>query len=316
MRIGVLGAGHMGRRHAQKIVELAESDPGISLRAVIDIDGRRASRLGRELGARTAFSLTELRGQLDAVIVAVPTVSHFEVVRQALAFGLDVLVEKPVAATLDEGEEILALARRARQVLHVGHVEWFNPAMPILRRYVGTPRYVEAHRLGPFPSRSLDVDVVRDLMIHDLDILQRLLGEEPDEIEAVGVRVLSDQVDVANARVRFPSGCVGNFTASRVAASPVRRLRLFHDDGFLSIDFLARSAWLARRAEPGEDGAESVFTEELKVDPEDALLSQLRSFVDAVRLRKVDCPSAGEALGALRTALRVVDAMPSVPELH
>lgn len=305
----------MGRRHAQKIVQLAESDPGISLCGVIDIDLRRARCLARELRARSALALRELRGQLDAVIVAVPTVAHFEVVRQALCEGLDVLVEKPVAATLEEGEEILALARRGQRVLHVGHVEWFNPAMPILRRYVGAPRYVEAHRLGPFPSRSLDVDVVRDLMIHDLDILQRLLGEEPDQIEAVGVRVLSDQVDVANARVRFPSGCVANFTASRVAATPVRRLRIFQRDGFLSIDFLAQSAWLARRAPDAGDDAERVLTEELKVDWEDALLSQLRSFVDAVRLRKVDCPSAAEALGALRTALRVIEAMPSVPEL-
>ncbi len=310
LRIAVIGAGHMGRRHAQKVAALSEQGGGLRLAGVADVDRARASRLALELGTRAVREPAELFAGADAAIVAVPTVAHFEVVRAALEAGLDVLVEKPVAATLREGEELLQLAERRRRVLQVGHVEWFNAAIPALLEHLRAPRFAEAQRFGRFSERVSDVDVVRDLMIHDLDILQRLLREEPAHVEAIGVPVVSDTIDVASARIEFPSGCVASLTASRVAEDPVRRLRLFQSEGFFTIDFLAQSASLTRRVGRGAGLPERLETEELKVDPEDALLSQLRHFAEAVRTRRPGAASGAEALGALRTALRVIEAMP------
>jgi predicted dehydrogenase len=193
-------------------------------------------------------------------------------------------------------------------VLQVGHLEWHNPALRALRARVGRPRFVEAHRLGPFPARATDVDVVRDLMIHDLDVVQRLLGEEPASVEAIGAPVLSAQADLANARLRFPGGCVANLTASRVSPTPLRKLRLFQADGYLSIDFLARTALAARRVGPLD--APRVEVEPLPVEPGDSLEAQLVAFVAAVRARRDETASAEAAVRALRTALRVVAAMP------
>ena len=242
--------------------------------------------------------------------MAVPTSAHFEVVRAALDAGLDVLVEKPMAATLAEAEAMLELAIRRGRVLQVGHLEWFNSALREVRGKIAEPRFVEAHRMGPFPERGTDVDVVRDLMIHDIDILQQILGEEPDRIESIGVAVLTDQVDIANARIAFPSGCVANLTASRVSRAAVRKIRFFQRDGYVSIDFLAHAAAIFHRC-PGEAGRPPRFeTEQLVFDPEDALLAQLEEFVSAVRTRKTPAVSGREGLRALRTALRVVEAMP------
>jgi predicted dehydrogenase len=309
LRIAVIGAGYMGRRHAQKVAELAREDGGVALAGVADVDFERAGRLALELGTRGASEPRDLFADAEAAIVAVPTVSHFEVVRAALEAGLDVLVEKPLAATLREGEELLEIARQGSRMLQVGHVEWFNAAIPALLEHLRAPRFAEAQRFGRFSERVSDVDVVRDLMIHDLDILQRLLGEEPAHIEAIGVAVLSRSIDVASARIEFPGGCVANLTASRVAEEPVRRLRLFQSEGFFTIDFLAQSASISRQVEPTGGGPAQIETEELKVDPEDALLAQLRNFAEAVRTRKPGAGSGAEALGALRTALRVIEAM-------
>jgi predicted dehydrogenase len=196
----------------------------------------------------------------------------------------------------------------------VGHLEWFNTAMEVIRARIRRPRFAEVHRIGPFPDRCTDVDVVRDLMIHDLDILQQLLGEEPERVEAIGVSVMTDTVDIANARLVFPGGCIANLTASRVSTVPVRRLRLFERDACFDVDFLARSAAVARRPDPGgvpplASDPLDVEVEELKTEAEDTLLAQLRAFVTAVEKRRLPEPSA---VGALRTALRVVAAMPSI----
>ncbi len=311
LRIAVVGAGRMGRLHAQKVAALRDGGGCVSLAGIADLNGERARAIASQLGTRAAADGRELFADADAAIVAVPTVAHFDVVHSALTAGLDVLVEKPIAATLRQGEQMLALARSRGRVLQVGHLEWFNAAMRVVQENVRAPRFVEAQRMGPFPERGADVDVVRDLMIHDIDILQQLLGEEPTRIEAVGVPVLSDSTDVANARIEFPSGCIANLTASRVAATPVRRVRFFQPDSCVSIDFLAPSATIFRRT--GEEGgARIVESEELKLDPEDALLSQLRAFLDAVSAGGPAAASGDGALGALRTALRVVEAMPPV----
>jgi predicted dehydrogenase len=198
----------------------------------------------------------------------------------------------------------------------VGHLEWYNSAMLAIRGMAGRLRFVEAHRLGPFAGRATDVDVVRDLMIHDLDIVQRLVGEEPERVEAIGVPVLSEQVDIANARVTFPGGCVANLTASRVSVQPLRRLRFFQADGYFSVDFLAQTAAVFRRVPAPDGGTPRIEMEELKIDRGDALESELRAFFRAVRTRETPPGSGEEALAALRTALRVVAAMPPLDALR
>ncbi len=314
VRIGVVGVGHMGSLHAEKVAALAQLDPRLALAGVADIDETRARRVAGRAGTRAYALARELVPTADAAIVAVPTVEHFSVVRTLLEAGLDVLVEKPIAASREEAEQMLAIARRRQLVLQVGHQEWFNPAMQVIRERIRVPRFVEVHRMGA-SERSTDVDVVRDLMIHDLEILQQLLGEEPERIEAIGVPVISDQIDIANARIAFAAGCVANLTASRVSVTPMRKLRFFQRDGYFTIDFLAQSAAIFRRLGSENGGQPRIEMEELKIDAEDALLGQLRAFVGAVSTRNVTAVSGDDALAALRTALRVIDAMPPIETL-
>jgi predicted dehydrogenase len=251
---------------------------------------------------------------VDAVVVAVPTVSHFDVVSRALEAGLDVLVEKPIAANLREAEQLLKIAEAGGRVLQVGHLEWFNSALEGIRDRIDAPRLIEAQRVGPFSDRATDIDIVRDLMIHDLDILQQILGEQPERIEAVGIPVLTRNIDIANARLSFPGGCVANLTASRVSTEPQRRLRFYQRDGCVSIDFLAQSATFFHR-HVSRGGQARIIIDELEVDPSDALLSQMRDFVRAVRTRQPPKVDGVGGLDALRTALRVVDAMLPLHEL-
>jgi predicted dehydrogenase len=187
--------------------------------------------------------------------------------------------------------------------------------MPAIRANVNAPRFVEAYRLGPFTKRAADIDVVKDLMIHDIDILQQLLGEEPVRIESIGIAVVSDNIDIANARLGFRCGCVASLTASRIAPTPTRRLRFYQPDGFISIDFLEPTASISRRIDARDGAGPRIEVEEFKIDPEDALLAQLRAFVEAVKTRQLSAASGVDGLGALRTALRVVEAMPSAHDL-
>jgi len=312
-RIVVIGAGHMGTLHAGKIAALRDAEGAVALAGVADIDLARARAAGEKFRAPVATDFRAFLGSADAAVVAVPTVAHFEVVDAALAAGLDVLVEKPIAATLAEAQALLGRARAGARVLAVGHLEWFNAALREMRASIRRPRFVEVHRMGPFPGRATDVDIVRDLMIHDIDIVQRLVGEEPVSVEGIGVPVLSQEVDIANARLRFPGGCVANFTASRVSPTPMRKIRFFQADGYFSIDFLAQSAVILRRRLEG--GAPRITVEPIRFDPADALDAQLRDFLDAVATRRLDDEGAEAACRALRTALRVMESLPPIDEL-
>jgi predicted dehydrogenase len=317
VRIAVVGVGHMGQLHLRKVAALqAEPGSGVTLAGAVDTHPQRRREAAALSGAPIFEDHRQLVGRADAAIVAVPTVSHYPIANDLLRGGLDVLVEKPLAATIDEATRLLELARASGRVLQVGHLERFNPALQAVARYTRRPLFVEAHRLGPFPERSTDVDVVRDLMIHDLDIIQRLVGSEPDRIEAVGVPVLTDKVDIANARLTFPSGTVANLTASRVSPTPMRKLRFFQSDGYFSIDLHAHAVVVFRRIQREGEPAPHIDMEKLDFDPEDALLAQLRAFVVSVRDRVEPVVPAHEALSALRTALRVVAAMPSLDGLQ
>ena len=308
-RIAVFGCGYMGSLHATKVAALA-AEGRVRFAGVADVDAVRAEAAGKLHGVRAVTDFRALLGAADAAVVAVPTVRHFAVVQEALGAGLDVLVEKPIAANLPEAEKLLAEAAHGGRVLQVGHLEWFNAAVQKIRADIRSPRFVEAHRMGPFPGRATDVDVVRDLMIHDLDVVQRLVGEEPETVDAIGVPVLSAEVDIASARLHYPGGCVANFTASRVSPTPVRKVRFFQPNGYFSIDFIEQSVVIARRVRAAASGEFSIDIQRLEIDREDALLSQLRSFADAIETRRVPEGAGEEALAALRTALRVVASMP------
>jgi predicted dehydrogenase len=308
-RIAVFGCGYMGSLHAAKVAALA-AEGRVRFAGVADVHPERARTAGELHRVRAETDFRALLGEADAAVVAVPTVRHFAVVQETLAAGLDVLVEKPIAATLAEAEKLLAEAAHGGRVLQVGHLEWFNAAVQKIRADIRSPRFVEAHRMGPFPGRATDVDVVRDLMIHDLDVVQRFVGQEPESVDAIGVPVLSAEVDIASARLHYPGGCIANFTASRVSPTPVRKVRFFQPDGYFSIDFIEQSVVIARRVRSAPSGELSIDIQRLEIDREDALLSQLRSFADAIETRRVPAGAGQEALAALRTALRVVASMP------
>jgi predicted dehydrogenase len=315
LRLLVVGAGDMGRLHASKIAWLRDREGGVELAGVADPHAERAEPLARECGGRAAAAFRTLAPAADAAIVAVPTGKHALVARELLAAGLDVLVEKPIAATLAEAEALVAQARACGRVLQVGHLEWFSAALRAVAPAIRRPRFVEAHRIGPFPGRATDVDIVRDLMIHDVDVIQRLVGEEPVSVEAVGVPVLSAQVDIANARLRFPGGCVATLTASRVSPASLRKIRFFQADRYFAVDFLERTATTLRRVAEGE-APPRIDVEPIRFDHDDPLGTQLRAFVAAVRARRDESESAEAALRALRTALRVVESMPPIEALR
>jgi predicted dehydrogenase len=314
IRLAVAGAGHMGKLHAAKVAALGSAG-GAVLVGVADLDGERARDVAAAHGARAVTDLRELGGELDAAIVAVPTVAHGAVVAAALELGLDVLVEKPIAASIEEAEALLAQAAAREALLQVGHLEWFNAAMRTVATRVRRPRFFEGHRMGPFPARATDVDVVRDLMIHDIDIVQRLVGAEPERVDAIGVPVLTDKVDIANARLTFPGGAVANLTASRVSPTPMRKLRFFQADGYFSIDFLEQAVVIAQREAAAGGGERKIAVERVPIDRGDALAAQLQAFLRGIRERRVEAGDADQGLSALRTALRVNAAMPPLEAL-
>ncbi|MFT7464589.1 MAG: putative dehydrogenase [Pseudohongiellaceae bacterium] len=246
LRAVVLGVGHLGQHHARI---LAQDVPGVELVGVVDADAARCGEVAERLGVRGFSDLSEIPDDVRAASVAVPTSLHHQVVMPLLERGVNVLVEKPMAADLDQARAMEQLARERELVLHVGHIERFNPALTAFHERSLTPRFIEAHRLAPFNYRTLDVSVVMDLMIHDIDIVLQLAGSPLVSVDAVGSRVLGEQVDIANARLTFENGCVANVTASRVSFEAMRKTRVFADDTFLTMDFGTRTAFVASKAE-------------------------------------------------------------------
>jgi predicted dehydrogenase len=314
-RIAVVGAGHMGRFHAQKLRALEESGEA-RLAGVFDLDQARAAELARACGAPRLASLEAVIEASDAACLAVPTVAHGEVGLLLLRGGIDLLIEKPIAATRDEARALIDTAAERGRVLQIGHVERFSRALRSILPLIRRPRFIEAHRMGPYPGRATDVGVVLDLMIHDLDIVQLLAGAEVEHAEAVGVPVLSSTEDIANARVRFRNGCVLNLTASRVSVEPMRKIRLFQSDAYLSIDLLRNQITVMRReGEAGAGEAPKIHAERIELDEGDALLEQDRAFARCVRERARPEVGGEEAYRALDLALRIQASLPSLEEL-
>ena len=304
IRVGVVGVGHLGRHHARLYASL----PGARLVGVADADPARARAVADQYGCAAWSHVEEMLGQVEAVSVAVPTVHHREVALPLLGAGADVLVEKPLAASLWEADAMVAAARRAGRILMVGHTERFNPAVMALVREVSAPRFLEIHRLSGFSARSTDIDVVLDLMIHDLDLLLHLDGTEAVAVDAVGVAALTDKVDIANARVRMASGCVANLTASRISADAVRRVRVFQERTYIGCDTVARTLERYRLVR-GDDGGPRIVRDEPAVVAGEPLGNELQAFLDAVR-RRTDPPVDGEqGRRAMALAYRVLEAI-------
>ncbi|HEY0514112.1 MAG TPA: Gfo/Idh/MocA family oxidoreductase [Thermoanaerobaculia bacterium] len=301
MKVGVFGTGAMGRNH----VRLLSSIPGAELVGVYDPRPEAAEAAAREHGARAFSRLEELAGEIEAAVVAAPTVAHADMGCELLGRGLHVLIEKPLAASLEEADRLLAAADG--RVLAVGHVEFFNPAVQALLAVGSTPRFVEVQRLGVFSPRSLDVDVVLDLMIHDLQILHALDPSPVAEIRATGIAVLSSRIDIANVRVELASGAVANLTASRVSSERARRLRVFLPNRYYSLDYQAQEIKGYRLEEEGEQ--RRILPDDLGVERAEPLRRELESFLAACRGEPAPRVTGEQGRRALATALEVVEAI-------
>jgi len=320
LRVGVIGVGHLGFHHARIYGEM----PDVDLVGVVDINRERAEEVGRELNAPWFTGADRITDRVDAMSVAVPTTSHHDVALGFLSKGIHTLVEKPLTSTVEEGRELVRTAASTGAVLQVGHVERYNPAVQAVLPRIGDPRFIECHRLAPFVPRGVDVDVVLDLMIHDIHLALSFVRSPVKSICAVGVPVLTRTEDIANARLEFENGCVANLTASRVSKDKLRKVRLFQSDCYVSIDCLRRRAEVyfkldkpggpsapdflqAEGAAPGGiDPMGLIARQEVAVRQEEPLHAELRDFVEAVRESRSPQVDGKQGLEALETALEVV----------
>lgn len=303
LRAAVIGVGYLGRFHAQKYAAL----PDVELVGVADPNPATAERVAQELGTTTFASHRELFGKVDLASIASNTENHHAIARDCLAAGLHVLVEKPVTVTVAEADELIALADTGQRILQVGHLERYNPAWLAVRDKIGAPLFFEAHRMAPFKPRGIDVSVVLDLMIHDLDLILPLVGSPIKEIRASGVSVLTDGVDIANARLEFANGCVANITASRTSTASLRRMRIFQHNEYLSVDFGERKVGVTRKSDALIEGESPITTDSVQQPPGDALMTEIQAFVASVRAGQ---PLAGACTGhdgreALAVALEI-----------
>lgn len=297
-RIAVIGAGGFGRNHVRVVSESSRAE----LVYVVDSNYKRANEFATANGCQAAAGYTEVLGKVDAAILAVPTVAHCEIGVALLEAGIDVLVEKPIAPSLEEADRLIAAAEKGGRILQVGHLERFNPAVIALEGLATLPLFFEVHRMSVFTPRSLDVDVVLDLMIHDLDIVLSLTRSKLKEIRAAGISVLSPKVDIANVRLEFEDGCIANLTASRVSTEKVRKLRLFQPRQYASLDYAAKT--LAVFTVGGPDG---IGFDQVAVEQGEPLKLQFDAFLDSVELRTTPKLNGVVARQTLETALAILD---------
>lgn len=296
VHIAVVGAGQFGRNHLRVVTSL----PNAKLVAICDADPGRAKAAAEEFGV-PAVDLNNLVGLADAAIVAVPTSAHTGIGCALLNAGLDVLMEKPIASTLEEAQQLIDAAERNGRILQIGHLERFNPAVQAVSKRITTPLFFEIHRMSLFSPRSLDVDVVLDLMIHDLDIVLSMVGSLPEEVRAAGIRILSEKVDIANVRLAFPGGCVANITASRVSTEKVRKMRLFQPHQYISLDYQKQEA-VAFSVSPAQQIGFEVFP----VEKNEPLKEEVAAFIDSVVTRAKPLVDGAQGSKALLVALDIL----------
>jgi len=297
LRVAVVGAGVFGRHH----VRIVKQSTHAELVGVVDPDAQRAQAIAAEFGCPVVPSLEDLIGRADAAIVAAPTFAHAPIGCTLLENGIDVMVEKPIAADLAGARRLVETAAAHNRILQVGHLERFNPAVAALQKARTVPLFFEIHRLSLFSPRSLDVDVVLDLMIHDLDIVLSMVDSEPTEIRAAGIRILSEKVDIANVRLEFPSGCVANLTASRVSTERVRKLRLFQPNQYISLDYERQQA-----AAFTVSAGHQIGFQNLPVEKSEPLKLEVEDFLDCVTTRRHPRVSGADGLRALNAALGIL----------
>jgi len=304
VRVGVIGVGYLGKFHAEKYSRM----DNVQLVGVVDIDRVLAEEVAARFDTRAFADYRDLFGHVDAVSIVVPTENHFSVATECLNHDLDVLIEKPMTATLEQADDLIKIARSRKRVMQIGHLERFNPAVIALKDIVRNPMFIEAHRLSIFKDRSTDVSVVLDLMIHDIDIIMNLVKSEIKSIHAAGAPVICEHADIANVRLEFESGCVANVTASRISTKNQRKIRLFQKDAYVSVDFTTRDITIIRRDEscasdliPGMDIRQLTFSEA------DALEDELASYIQAVGTRQTPVVSGNAGRQALEVALSITD---------
>ncbi len=304
MRTAVVGAGYLGRFHAQKYATLENS----TLVGIVDPDPGAREAVSGELGVAAHAEHRALVGRVDAVSIVTPTPTHHAIAKDFLEGGAHVLVEKPMTATVEQARDLIATAKRFGRILQVGHLERFNAAMRALQPILTVPRFIESARLAPFKARGTDVDVVLDLMIHDIDLILSIVRSPVVSVDAVGTRVFSGAIDIANARLRFANGCVANATASRVSMKTERKLRLFQDDAYLSVDLHQKVRTLIRK-DPTRtvDGVPGVSIDETSYEASDALRDEIAAFLAAAQSGSTPAVTGEDGLAALEVALAITD---------
>jgi predicted dehydrogenase len=295
--VGVVGVGYLGKFHAEKYAASEKA----KLVAVVDIDEAKAREIADKYHTEALCDYRQLFGRVQCVSVAVPTRLHRDIAQEFLVQGIDVLVEKPLASNLAEGRDLVETAQVGNAILQVGHLERYNPAIRKLESIIKEPKFIECHRLAPFIERGTDVDVVLDLMIHDIDVIASLVRSPVQQVEAVGVPVLTDKPDIANARIKFANGCIANVTSSRVSIKRERKVRFFQPDAYISIDYDQRRAQIFYKPPPGATWLD-IRGESIDIKDGDALADEIDSFLDCVRSRSLPLVSGAEGLRALEIA--------------
>ncbi len=306
LRTAVIGVGYLGNFHAQKYAAI----PDVELVGVVDSDPQRAAEIAASLDTRAFSDHTQLIGQVDAVSVVVPTQYHHSVARDFLSAGVHVLIEKPITVTIAEADELIAIAAEKKVIFQVGHLERFNPVLVALEGVLREPLFIESVRIAPFKPRGTDVNVVLDLMIHDIDIIQHIVKSPVERIDAIGAPVFTGEEDIANARILFKSGCVANVTASRISLKSERKMRIFQRDAYLTLDFQNRKVLVAQKGS-GElfPGVPNVKVDERELGQADALRSEIESFITAIREDRQPQVSGSDGRMALETALKINEAL-------
>ena len=303
LKTAVIGVGYLGRFHAQKYAALAESE----LIGVVDVDPEQGQKVADELGVPFHTDFHEILEQVDGVSIVVPTVHHYETAKAFMENGVHVLLEKPFAATIEEAEYLEQLSRENNLCLQIGHLERFNPVFTEFQQLIDQPKFIENIRIAPFPKRGTDVDVILDLMIHDIDLVLAVVGEYPDSVEGTGVNIITSTADLANARLHFPSGCIADLTASRVSDIAERKMRIFQSGLYLSLDYGTGQA-RKLQVDPGSfPEPETLRPETFQLEKGDALLAEIESFISAVREGKTPKVTGQDGLNAMRVAWQIKD---------
>ncbi len=297
VKVGIIGVGYLGMQHARILSYLEDAE----LKGVVDIDFKKAVQIGNRHGVKYYQDYKEMLDEIDAGIVATPTSEHFSISKILLEEGKSVLVEKPITETIEQGEELVEIAKKKDLIFQVGHLERFNPAVEAIENVISEPKFIEVQRLGSFSARSLDIDVVLDLMIHDLDIILALIKDEVNSIKSSGIHVLSNKIDIANARIEFTSGCIATLTASRVHQGKVRKLRIFEPTSYYSIDYIDQQTKVFPL------NGQQTAIKSLKITKEEPLKKELQNFFNCIRSKKTNKVSGEEGLRALKLAYRVLE---------